>query len=294
MSKYIPSMQSLQAFHAVARFGSTVRAADHLNITPSAVSHQLRKIEDQLGVKLYRQNGRNIELTSAGNRYASKIGAALGMIAESSAALEESEPHGDLTICCAEGIGSFWFSRRIGHFADRFPTLSIKMVATADPQDVYRGHVDASIVYGDGNWKDMQVHLLYPLSFFPVCSPALVENVGKISRPDDLAAYRLLHHGDHSDWAAWLAAARVKKVDPTSGMVFSDINHSLSAAIAGHGIAIADNVLVRDSLRDGSLIRLFNEAIPGPRSYYLVVSDEKRSEPGCAAFVDWILAEIED
>jgi LysR family glycine cleavage system transcriptional activator len=286
-------MQSLLAFHAVARFGSTVRAADHLNITPSAVSHQLRRIEDRLGVRLYRQSGRNIELTSAGKRYANKIGEALALITESSAALEDSEPHGDLTICCAEGIGSFWFSRRIGRFASRFPALSLKMIASADPLDVYRSHVDASIVYGDGNWKDMQVHLLYPLTFFPVCSPALIENMGKVSRPDDLAGYRLLHHGDHSDWAAWLAAARAKKVDPGSGIVFSEINHSLSAAIAGQGIAIADNVLVSDALRDGSLIRLFNDEIPGPKSYYLVVSDEKRGQPGCAAFIDWILAEVE-
>jgi LysR family glycine cleavage system transcriptional activator len=293
MRKHIPSMQSLLAFHAVARFGSTVLAADHLNVTPSAVSHQLRKIEDLLGVKLYRQSGRNIELTSAGNRYASKIGEALNMIAESSATLDETEPHGELTICCSEGIGSFWFSRRIGRFASRFPNLSIRLITPVDSHDVYRANVDVSIVYGDGNWKDLQVHLLYALTFFPVCSPTLIENMGKISQTDDLADYRLLHHTDHSDWAAWLAAAKVKKVDGNSGIVFSDINHSLSAAIAGNGIAIADNVLVSDSLRDGSLIRLFNEEIPGPKSYYLVASANKCRQPACAAFIDWILAEVQ-
>ncbi len=286
-------MQSLLAFHAVARLGSTVRAADHLNVTPSAVSHQLRKIESTLEVKLYRQNGRNIELTSAGNRYASKIGEALDLIAESSAALDDSEPHGDLTICCSEGIGSFWFSQRIGRFASQFPNLSIELITLADSHDVYRSNVDLSIVYGDGNWKNMQVQLLYPLTFFPVCSPSLIENMGKISQPDGLADYCLLHHVDHSDWAAWLAAANVKKVDANSGIVFGNINHSLSAAIAGQGIAIADNVLVGDSLRNGSLIRLFNEEVPGPKSYYLVVSDEKQRQPACAALIDWILTEIQ-
>ena len=292
MRRHIPSMQNLLAFHAVAQFGSTVRAAEYLNITPSAVSHQLRKIETLLETKLYRQNGRKIELTSAGTRYANKIGEALNIIAESSAALDENEPHGNLTISCSEGIGSFWFSRRIGLFASQFPNLSISLLTPKDDHDIYRNHVDLSILYGDGNWKNMQVHLLHSLTFFPVCSPALIENMGNISNLNDISGYRLLHHADHSAWAAWLVAAKVKNVDANSGIVFDDINHSLSAAIAGHGIAIADNVLARDSLRDGILIRPFHEEVPGPKAYYLVVSEEKRKQPACAACIDWILSEI--
>ncbi|MFT5503841.1 MAG: LysR family glycine cleavage system transcriptional activator, partial [Gammaproteobacteria bacterium] len=214
------------------------------------------------------------------------------LIAASSSDLEETEPHGDLTICCAEGIGSFWFSRRIGLFASQFPKVSIKLITPGHEQDVYRNNIDLSIVYGDGNWKDMQVHLLYPLTFFPVCSPRLVENLGKISKPESLTDYRLLHHIDHSNWSAWLAAAKARNVDSSSGIIFSDINHSLSAAIAGHGIAIADNVLANDSLNDGSLIKLFDKEIPGPKSYYLVVNEEKSKQPACSACVEWILSEI--
>ena len=294
MPKNLPPTQTLLAFQAVARLGSTVRAADHSeHYTPSAISHQLRKLENLLDIKLYQQKGRQIELTANGKKYAEKIGKALTLIAESSNDLDEAEPHGELTISCAEGIGSFWLSRRIGQFASLYPKLSINLLTPADNQDVYRNNVDLSIVYGDGNWKDMQVHLLHPLHFFPVCSPRLLENMGKLNKPERLKDYRLLHHKDHSNWAAWLAAAEVNNIEHTSGIVFSNINHSLSAAIAGHGVAIADNVLATDSMKDGSLVKLFDLEIPGPNSYYLVMAEEKSRQPASAACVEWILSEID-
>lgn len=285
-------MQSLLAFYAVARFGSTVRAADYLNVTPSAVSHQLRKIETLLEVKLFQQNGRRIELTSAGNRYAANIGEALELIAESPSELDEVEPQGKLTISCSGGIGSFWFSRRIGLFANQFPRVSIKLITPQDDQDVYRSNVDFSIVYGNGNWKGMVVHLLYSPTFFPVCSPSLIENMDMITRPNDLAGFRLLHHVDHTDWITWLATAKAERVDAGCGIVFDDINHSFSAAIAGHGIAMADNVLAQDLLRDGSLIRLFSDEVQSSKSYYLVIGEESQKNPVSAACVSWILSEI--
>lgn len=292
MGKHVPSMQSLRALHAVAQFGSTVRAAENLNITPSAISHQLRKLETLLDVKLVRQTGRGITLTSAGVRYARRIGEALDLIADSSATLNDTEPRGNLSINCSSGIATTWLCQRIGAFADLYPDIAISLVTADDRIDVYRSDVDFSIVYGDGNWPDMTVQLLYAPTFFPVCSPVLVEHMGEVSRPDDIAKYRLLHHADPTDWAAWLAAAGATKVDIASGIVFNDINHSLAAAIAGHGIAMGDNGLVRQSLRDGSLVRLFRREIPGPKAYYLVAAEEKRARLACAAGIAWVEEEF--
>jgi len=290
---HVPSMQSLRALHAVARFGSTVRAAEHLNITPSAISHQLRKIEALLEVKLVRQTGRGISLTSAGVRYAKRIGEALDMIVDSSATLGGTEPQGTLSIHCSSGIATTWLCQRIGAFADLYPDIALSLLTADDRIDVYRNDVDFSIVYGDGNWPDMIVQLLYAPTFFPVCSPVLLDHMGEVSGPDDIANYRLLHHVDASDWAAWLAAAGATRVDITSGIVFNDINHSLAAAIAGHGIAMGDNGLVRQALRDGSLVRLFRHEIPGPKAYYLVSREEKRARLACAAGIAWVEAEFQ-
>lgn len=292
MPKHVPSMQSLRALHAVAQFGSTVRAAEHLNLTPSAISHQLRKIEALLEVKLVRQTGRGITLTSAGNRYAKRIGEALDLIADTTATLNDTEPQGELCINCSSGIATTWLCQRIGLFADLYPDISIRLVTADDKNDVYRNDVDISIVYGDGNWPDMHVQLLYAPTFFPVCSPVLIETMGEMSSPDDIARYRLLHHVDHSDWAVWLAAAKAETVDIASGIVFNDINHSLAAAIAGQGIAMGDNGLVRQPLLDGALVRLFRHEIPGPKAYYLVIGEEKRNRPACVAWVDWVGSEF--
>ena len=139
----------------------------------------------------------------------------------------------------------------------------------------------------------MEVDLLYAPEFYPVCSPKLIASMEKLSRPDDLSRFRLLHHGNHVDWAAWAAAARAKKLNVNSGIVFSDINHSLSAAIAGQGVAMGDDILVRDSLAGGLLVRPYSQTIRSSKSYYIVASENNKSRAACTACIDWIFSEFE-
>ncbi len=292
MPKAIPSMQALRAFHAVARFGSTIKAAEFLNITPSAISHQLRKLETTIDAQLVRLSGRTIELTSAGQRYALSLTSAMEILGEAAVGLDGTEPSGELKINCSSGLGTFWLSKRLGNFSEQFPQVSINLVNTTEKTDIYGNEASFSIIYGDGVWPEMDVELLYAPRFYPVCSPRLANSMQTLSRPDDISQFRLLHHGGHSDWAAWAAAAGAKKLNTSPGIVFSDINHSLSAAIAGQGIAMGDDVLAEESLANGSLVRPFTKSINGQKSYYIVCSEEKRKRLTCAACIDWIVSEF--
>ena len=289
----LPSMQSLRAFQATARFGSTVRAADYLHITPSAITHQLRKLEELLGVQLVRRVGRTIELTSAGNQYAKKIGAALDMIAQASLSAYDAEPSGNLCIKCASGFGAYWVSQHLGEFTQLYPNISIRFLTQNDKLDVYSSEVDFSIVYGDGNWPDMNVTLLYSPQFFPVCSPLLLNKLGNINQVNDLERFPLLHHIDHSNWASWLAAAKADHVKIDQGTVFTDINLCLAAALAGHGVAISDNVLSNKLIQEGALVRVLDQKILSPQSYYLVVKEDRKQRQVCAACINWFISEFD-
>ncbi len=286
-------MQSLRAFDAVAKFGSTVLAAEHLHITPSAVSHQLRKLEEGYGASLVRRKGRNIELTSAGNRYAAEIGRALQIIAQASIPIGGEEPYGNLRINCESGFGAYWVSQHIGTFNRLYPNVSIKLVTPSDRIDVFDSDIDLSIAYGDGVWPGMNVELLYSPRFFPVCSPRLIDAFGGVSHPNDLSCYPLLHHKDYSDWAIWLAAVKANNVKADQGTVFTDVNHCISAARAGHGVAIGDSVLANQAVHDGALVRLFRGDVTGSKSYYLVTQQEKRLRLAVGAFRTWIFSEFE-
>lgn len=291
----LPSMQSLRAFQATARFGSTVRAADYLHITPSAITHQLRKLEELIGVQLVRRVGRTIELTSAGNQYAKKIGDALDMIAQASLSAYDAEPSGNLSINCAAGFGAYWVSQHLGEFTQLYPNISITFL-TPKPNyklDVYSNDVDFSIIYGDGNWPDMNVQLLYSPRFFPVCSPLLLNKLGNINHVNDLERFPLLHHENHSNWANWLAAAKADNVKIDQGTIFTDINLCLAATLAGHGVAISDNVLSNKLIQEGSLVRVLDQKILSPQSYYLVVKEDRKQRQVCAACINWFISEFD-
>jgi LysR family glycine cleavage system transcriptional activator len=289
----MPSMQSLRAFQATARFGSTVRAAEYLHITPSAITHQLRKLEGLIGVQLVRRVGRTIELTSAGNQYAKKISDALDLIAQASLSVYDAEPSGNLCIKCASGFGAYWVSQHLGEFTQLYPNISITFLTQNDKLDVYSNEVDFSIVYGDGYWPDMNVTLLYSTRFFPVCSPLLLNKLGNISQVNDLERFPLLHHLDHGNWASWLAVVKADHVKVDQGTVFTDINLCLAAALAGHGVAISDNVLSNRLIQEGSLVRVLDQKVLSPQSYYLVVKEDRKQRQVCAACINWFISEFD-
>ncbi|MGD9481031.1 LysR substrate-binding domain-containing protein [Shinella sp. G-2] len=287
----IPSTQALRALDSFARHGSVWRAAEELNLTRSAVSHQLRLLESDLGFDLLERIGKGVALTARGRRYAHDVHKALTMLGD--AGMQQGQGiGGSFRISCTPGFASLWLCTHIASFQEMHPNVSLSILTPRRLDDVSNADTDAFIAFGDGNWPNHVVELLFDVEFTPLCSPSLLNKLGGLSKPVDVLRTNLLHLGDLEDWTRWLSLTKVENSDPARGITFSDMNLLFSAAIAGQGIAMGDELTSRDALGDGRLVRPFNIAIRSPRSYYLVVDLVKSDHPVLPAFRDWLKSSL--
>lgn len=291
----IPSTQALRALDSFARHGSVWRAAEELHLTRSAVSHQLRLLERDLGLPLLDRVGKGVALTAAGRRYAHDVRKALTLLGDAGVRHADKGIGGALSVSCTPGFASLWLCAHIGEFRRIYPDVSLRIVTPQRLDDVNNPDVDAFIAFGDGNWPNRAVELLCEIAFTPLCSPALLNRVGGLAKPQDVLRGTLLHLGDYEDWSRWFSLTKVEYLEPEKGIVFSDMNLVFSAAIAGQGIAMGDELTGRTALQEGRLVRPFDTAIKSPRSYYLVREHAKAGHPILDAFADWLksrLAEV--
>ncbi|GAA0413091.1 LysR substrate-binding domain-containing protein [Cocleimonas flava] len=293
MQRY-PSTTALRAFEAIARLGSVSAAAVELNLTRSAVSHQLNMLEDLLGFALTKREGRGLVLTLKGERYALETKRALSILLDAARGNDGEEMIGKLTVSCAPGLANYWLCHQLADFIKKFPKLSLKIVSPSFPGDISNDDVDLFIAYGNGNWPEKYVKQLITIRLFPVCSPQYFHQKGGLGKPADLVKMRLFHLMDHTDWRVWLAANGVANTQLESGIVFSDANFVQSAVIAGQGLAIGDNMVSGDALAKGLLIRPFEKSIVSPRAYYLAASPEKAERKEVQAFIEWLESLISD
>lgn len=287
-----PSMTALRVLDAVARLGSLSGAASELSLTRSAVSHQLHSLEDCLGIPLTERVGRGIALTYHGECFARETQRALAILNEARRFANAEEVSGRLCVSCTPGFATYWLCHQIGKFQRAHPQVELNLVSPRVPDDVSDRDVDLFIAYGVGDWTDLHVDLIATLDTFPVCSPSLINSVGGLDSPEDLASLPFLHMVDHSDWLLWTAAAGVKNLNVRNGIVFSDAHLVQSAAIAGQGVAMGDALVSGDAMAKGQLVRLFNVAIEPPNRYYFVTDPAKSERPDVRAFKAWMKAEL--
>ena len=288
---HLPSMKALRALEAVGRLGSVRQAAEELSLTRSAVSHQLRFLEEDLGFALTERDGRGIVLTVRGERYAREVRGALRTLALAHAQTSSTELAGRLTISCTPGFATYWLCPNIARFVGDHPNIDLTIVSPRRLDEVTTPGVDVFIAYGQGDWTDMWVEPLTELQFSPVCSPTLLQQ--GLREPGDLARFPLLHLLDENDWVRWRAAARVTGVDARRGIAFSDMNLTLSAAIAGQGIAMCDTLISRNTLSSGALVQPFSETtIPTPGAYYIVADPTTVEGPLAQAFLGWLHGQL--
>lgn len=290
----IPSTQALRALDSFARHGSVWRAADELNLTRSAVSHQLRLLERELGFRLLARAGKGIVLTQQGRRYAHDVRKALTVLGNAGANQSSQGVGGSFSLSCTPGFASLWLCTHIGAFQDIYPDVSLRVLTPRRLDDVNNPDADAFISFGDGNWPNRAVELLCDIQFTPLCSPTLLNKIGGLSKPADLVRATLLHLGDSEDWSRWFSLTKVENPDIDRGITFSDMNLVFSAAIAGQGVAIGDELTGSKALSDGRLVRPFDLAIKSPRSYYLVNEHAKADHPVLGPFSTWIRARLRD
>ena len=287
----LPSLNALRAFEAVARHGSVSRAAAELHVTHSAVSHQLKALEAEIGARLLRRSGRGVVATEAGQELAAALGDAFTAIGRAAMRARRGRA-GVLTLSVEPSFAARWLVLRLGRFSAAHPGIDLRLAATADLADFARDEVDAAIRHGRGSWPGLAALRLMSARAFPVCSPDLPTPARPLRVPDDLRHHTLLHEDDDGPWREWLATAQVAGVDAARGQRFDNGHLALAAAEAGQGVALAEEPLAAPAIAAGRLVRLFATEIGTDRAYWLVHPESPAPPAQVAAFRDWLLAEV--
>ena len=284
MSQRLPSLNALRAFEAASRHLSLTQAARELNVTPAAISHQIKALEADLGCKLLRRSKGQFILTETAQEALPVLRAGFDQIAEAARRLRSDSSRHILTISVGPTFASTWLVRRLGGFAGSYPDIDVRLHTTDSLADFARDGVDVAIRFGGGDYPDLTAIRLFDEEIFPVCSPRSADRAAAVSRrPEDLAKQTLLHvewtwRGDITtrpfDWEMWLLAAGIEGVDHTRGPRFSHSSMALQAAMEGQGLALGSLALASDELAAGRLVRPFDLALPHNFAYYLTFPHE--------------------
>lgn len=290
-------LNALRAFEAAARSLSFQAAAGELFVTPAAISHQVKRLEAYLGVKLFHRGHRSVELTGEGEALAASLGELFGRL---DTALDQITANAKtrLRVSTVESFAAKWLAPRLHRFHRGCPDIRVH-VETGNPHvDFVRDGIDVAIRYGPGGYAGMSCELLVAAPVFPVCAPSLLADGERpLAVADDLRRHTLLHdesasgHAGVPDWPAWLEAAGATQVDASRGPVFSSIYLAQEAAVAGHGVALGVAPLVEEDLDRGRLARPFTHALANPHAFWIVHPHGAEANPAVSAFRSWLRQE---
>ncbi|MDH3375753.1 MAG: transcriptional regulator GcvA [Gammaproteobacteria bacterium] len=293
----LPPLNALRAFETTARHQSVTKAAAELHVTPAAVSHQIKSLESQLQVALFRRRHRRLELTDAGRACLPGLSDGFVRLANAVTLVRRHQTHRRLTVSVAPSFGSKWLVPRLDRFYTSNPTINVRIDASTRLADFHADDVEIGIRYGGGDYSGLHIDRLLDEKVFPVCSPSLLEFGPALNTPDDLRHHTLLHedglaqHSSWPDWNTWLRSAGLADIDTNHGATFTLASMAVQAAIEGHGVCLADRALVADDLAAGRLVQPFKLSFPTEFAYYLVCLPERLNEVAVAQFRRWILAE---
>jgi len=283
-------MHTLRALDAFARLGTVWEAAEDLGLTRSAVSHRLATLETILGFEVASRSGKGIALTPRGKRYAQDVQRSLALLAGAHEEGNSKPLAGTLRISSTAGFASMWLCNHIASFHAEYPNLSLQIVTSRELDEATDRDVDLFIAFGDGNWPKHTVQHLYDVEFLPMCSPALQNMQGGLNQPADVLRFPLLHLQNWDDWRQWLAVSSVEFPRQGGGITFSDMMLVQSAAIAGQGIMMGDEITCGGALATGQLVSPFSTKIKSHGGYYLVRPRQRRPNPAMIAFTRWLNA----
>jgi LysR family glycine cleavage system transcriptional activator len=294
MAERLPPLNALRSFEVAARHLSFTKAAAELHVTHSAISHQIKALEEWLGIPLFRRVNRGLLLTESGQAYLKPVRESFQKLGEATWRLKAKGRSGPLTVSVMPSFASKWLVPRLRRFRERHPDIDVRISATPDLIDFDREDVDVAVRYGRGNWSgDLRSDLLIRESMFPVCSPKLLEGPLPLKTIQDLRRHTLLTDYDWrvDFWQLWLDAAGVTDLVPQHALSFNYSNLMLQAAIDGLGVALTQNALAGDDLVAGRLVRLFEVTLPTDYAYYVVTPSLSATRPKIVAFRDWLVDE---
>lgn len=274
---------------------SFTRAGHELGMTQTAVSYQIKLLEETLGVRLFERRPRQIELTEAGRRLAPKVDEAFGLIGEALGSLKFGSEE-TLTISTTPTFAAHWLAARIGKFQLAAPHVAVRMIANVDLVDFARDSVDVAIRYGTEGERGLAFHELMRMDYTPLLSPRLIESGGPLKEPRDLLRLRLIDPDDPW-WRHWFEAAGVREanLEGRPSARFGSQTFEAISAIAGHGVAILTPAFYRNEIASGLLTQPFPLVCSDDKTaYWLTYPETRRNQPKIRAFRDWLLDEIAD
>lgn len=298
MNHRLPPLNALRAFESAARNLSFKKAAEELNVTPAAISHQIKGLEADIGTPLFRRLNRALLLTDAGQLLLPDIRDGFQSFHRAMDRLRARSSDNVLTVATAPSFAAKWLVPRLDRFSRAHPELDVRISASMQMVDYEAEGVDIGIRFGGGGYPGVVSELLLTDTAFPVCSPRLLKGEHPLKSPDDLRFHVLLHdeswqsnYESFPTWSMWIAGAGVTGVDATRGTRFNMTSDVINAAIEGAGIALGRSSMVEGDLEAGRLVKPFDLSVPVEFAFYVVYPKAGLQQAKVAAFRDWLFEE---
>lgn len=285
MPRRLPSLSALRAFEAAARHLSAKRAAEELSVTPTAISHQIRQLEESLGVALFVRRPRQLVLTNQGQTLLSVLSDSFDAIAETVTKLRRPPARQAVTLSTTPAVAARCLLPWVCLLRDAHPQIDLSIQVSHEAVALDGIVADMAIRYGEGPWPGLVAEKLFDNVFIPACSPVL-----KLREPAELVRHTLLHFSSPTpvDWVAWQRQVQVPGLDVSARLLFSDETHGITAALDGQGVALMSRHLIGEELRQGRLVQPFGPEIKAA-PFHLVYPPERLEEPAISAVRDWIM-----
>ena len=284
----LPPLNSLHAFEVIARVGSLTSAAQELHVTPSAVSHQLKRLEEQLGMKLIERTPQHVALTPAGQDYHREVTAAFEQLTAATGRLLRARDQQVVTVTAPPVFSVKWLVRRLADFHRRHPDIDVRISTSYRTVDLRHGDYDLGIRWGVGDWPGLTVERLMGDTVQPVCSPKLMAS-GKKPGLKALLHHPLIHMSFvRGDWQRWAQLQGLDLPSGARGPRFDEATAAIQAAVDGLGVALGPRALVHDEILSGQLVTPCGEPVKLSDAYYLAYADRASRNPAAMAFRQWL------
>jgi LysR family glycine cleavage system transcriptional activator len=293
MSWHLPSLTALRTFEAAARHLSFTRAAEELHLTQSAVSRQVRSLEEFLGVQLFHRIQQRLALSPAGRAYLADIRQPLAGLHSATLKMLAEQTGGSLNIATLTAFATKWLIPRLGRFHERNPNVLLNLVTRTGEVDFQNDQFDLGIYYGEGNWKGVQSRRISSQDLILVVSPSYKVAGKPISTVHDVAKGTLLQQSRRPNiWRDWFEAVDVSGANPWAGPRFEHFYMVIQAVLAGLGSALLPEILIADELKSSRLVSPISTRVRTAEAYFLVQPDGSTGRDSATLFTSWILDEI--
>jgi len=294
--KRLPSLNALRAFEAAARHMSFKEAAEELNVSQSAVSHQVKGLEDSLGIALFARRTRGVELTRKGTIYYPVLRSAFESIAEATDMILEEHSVSVLTLHVYSTFTIRWLLPRLARFQESRQDVQVRLHTAQSDVNFEQNGVDAAIMIGQPREKALHYDYLFSCELSPVCSPTYLDKHGPLQQPADLLGHTLLQvYPSADDWSTWFDANKLRDINTDTGLQLESYDVALTSAAQGIGIALGQQPYISRDLQTNSLVEIFPEhRVANPNKWYLVCRKEKSQQKKLEIFREWLLQEIRE